>query len=675
MKYNIDFKPCNLGTGLYGVQFIIKPMDGMNNEFVMEMPGHTFLSEDRALEYINKNRAILLSEVGLLLNNSDILNKKIEQEKKSSPSTRTVKVDIPDAMENFKYHIVYEEGKYYARVTYLDHKYVLRDHPFDTRNDARNFIRTEHKNYEKTFVSGLTKNNGSEKKNNEPKKIVIKKTTTKVDIPNLDDRFGYNIVTRSDGKSYIEVRYLTDYEIIESMPFDTKEAARDYVLANHEKIEKTVLKNVGDTNKGTDKKEKDKKESDDIIEVTVPDQNKNVKYFVVKNFDAYCDFYFVRVHLLDLDKNIDFSRKFYDKEEVIDYIKKNHTRLAEDAVEMANNNKTVRSNTNNNNESENKDKRARIIGKLCIFGAGALTAAVLIGSCHSCAKGCNTATCSPSATVRITASPKPEPTEAPVVTSSPVPTQEAILTFAPIAITTDYIDEMSEDVLKGYMDSNSSFGSINNGGISGSTITASDIKNAIAILNIDELSINNYDTFRSIVSDKQPDAFLNEADYVMQNLMANNLQTYAMKKYDPNSDKKLEGLLWLSPMLIDEDDRKDMQLVEEKIENIMQADLNGDRDSVETISEELRDMLNSQPMKNRGNGFDRALYHELEVVLNCANNTMTEDVYNNLASIKETERESTYVGIMNILSNVNEYGCYANNGVVIDSTLVRTRHA
>lgn len=499
----------------------------------------------------------------------------------------------------------------------------------------------------------------------------------KIKLSDPDENVKYYWFKGEDNKYYIKVIYLDVEEVLEGLAFNTSKEAIGYIELKHKDIENSIYRNLKKFEQ-EGKKEKTtitNTSTEGIWEVKIPSQKDNIKYYVVKSIDEYADLYYIRVYLSDLKKEINFPRLYLSKENAKKYIERKYAKLEERAYKRVNKETSRAKSSKENNEvqtrSENTNSENRgIVGKLCIYGAGLLTAAVLIGSCHSCAKGCGSATCNPTVTVKMTNSPEPKKT--------PEPTEVITVTESAVTIDEKYINTMSEEVLEGYMSANSSFGSINNGGVNGSTITASDIKNAIAILNIDELSINNYDTFRSIVSDKQPDAFLNEADIVMQNIMANNMQIYASKKYNPNSNKRLKGLLWLSPLLIDETDRADMEFVEGLIERIIQADLDGDVNTAFKLTEELCKILNSQFMKNRGNGFARALYHELEFVLSCAGNSMSEDVYNNIASIKENMRESTYVAIMNILTSLKDYGCgllYIENsdGNVVEAMVVRTK--
>lgn len=487
----------------------------------------------------------------------------------------------------------------------------------------------------------------------------------------------------------------TDEMLIPYISFGNKDAADKYIADHYETLVREYAKPKRKTSKSTNSSSSKapaektpvmgadntpaipiQKENDIELVLTEAD---GTKYYVVKSNDKY-DAYYIRVSLANNGNyigDVDFSQMYFEKNQAISYVKNNYLKLKRDALNaLINNRKADRtSGTSDNNKGISKG------GRIVIYAA---TAAVLAGtialaSCQSCkGKGTKNATNEDDAIFKTeipktnTSTKEPESnTQAPVLSTPDV--VESSNRFSE-----DDINNMSQDVLDGYMKVNSSMDVINNGGLNGSKITSEDLKNVIAILNIDELSMESYDTFKEIVSNSQPDAFSNNVDFILTNLMASNMQEYAMKKYDPNSDKKLSGLLWLSPMIMDETDRHDMELIEGKIERIMQEDLNGDKDKVRELAKELRNMLNSQSMKNRGNGFDRALYYELETLITCSKDSMTKDQRNNIISVKEAKRETTYVAIMNILSNIRDYGCYLdvvdNNGMVIESTLIRTRH-
>ena len=590
MKYNLDFKPLKIENGKYAIVAIISDE---NNQYNMTVPNYTFDDEKSAINFINNNRMSLLREFGISINNN---------------STSLVRVG-----------------------------------------------NTESKEKEKSTTRQRT-NSSSPR-------------ATKIEVSDPDENISYHYVKGEDGKYYVRVTYLKDKAIIENKPFDTPADARNYVKENHKAIEKIIYENKGkekinnnskDNNKDNNKaKNVPENNESNIWEVTVPEQNKDVKYYVVKSNDDYSDLYYVRVSLLDLNKDVDFPRTFFTRKGTIRYIENNYVKLEEKAYKKAGKevSRTVVDNVEEveeENQTRSNTDNKKLIGKLCIFGAGIVAGAILIGSCHSCAKGCKSATCNPTATAKVTFSPEPNATDevVNVATQAPTQTPTQAPTEVPKVLSMSDIDLLAYNVFNEYVSKNANVKNTDNGAMTGSVITADDLVDVITILNINKLSTENYDLFSRLVSDKQPDAYFKNVDYLMANLIALNMQKHYV-------DKTNDGLIWFSPMMINNNDKEDVSSVEALIENIMAADLKDDKNTVQELTDKLIDTLENQTMLNRGDGFDRALYFELEVLSNCAKDTMTSTQRDTIRYIKETKRISTNMSIENILSDVKSVGCYS----------------
>lgn len=340
---------------------------------------------------------------------------------------------------------------------------------------------------------------------------------------------------------------------------------------------------------------------------------------------------------------------------------------------------------------ESNDKKA---GKIAFFGLGALagvvTTAIILTSCEGCkGKGTKRATSTPTATAIITPYMPEEPnvtesvtlipgnistvTETPVPTSVPVietpaPTKVPVTeTPAPTeeALSGAFIENKSVELFNEYFDISSSIkGVTKENNLIGNVFTAEDFKRAITILNIDNLSLEHYDVFRELVSNKEPNALYSQNNRFMASLVAMNMDNYEVNKTTDN-------FILFSPLLLDENEQKDMQELEKLIIKSLNSNL--EKGSSKTISsiKELKDLLSDQKMLNRSNGFNMIKWAYLEIIYNECQNKMTNNQYRFIGKHKESMRVASYQGIMNILNNTNkDYGCY----IETENVLVRTRH-
>ena len=475
----------------------------------------------------------------------------------------------------------------------------------------------------------------------------------KFDVLKQND-YTYRIMATVEGKDYI----------MSGLSFGCEDKAWEYInLHEKELIKKFKPRKKSANNK---KKEVKKNNKDEFYEITYPNQDSNLRFFAVKDEN---DLYEVYILIKDINyryilENEKFSEVYYAE----DYVRTNAKYLEKKANEIRNdkllNNNYVSDNNSIECEEEysQEERDTKKGGIIAIFAAGALagitTAAILLTSCPSGCKGKGTknATDKNNAIVINTSTPRPtaaiddQVTLAPSTTPYVTPAQTVMPTEVVDTITIEVLENKSNEILDSYMKINpeiSNMEVVSDGQLIGYTVTSEDIERAIIILNSNSLSLNNYNVFREYVSDKNIDALYQQNEFFMCNIIALNIKNY----YMDNASKFIS----LSPLLLNENDRKDMEYVEELVKsgNVSQ----------------LIDVLDNQKMLNRGNGFDKILVMYLEYINNTRQNSMSSNTRNRIRDIKSVKQESSYVGIMNMLKDAkNDYGCF------IDSTLVRTRH-
>ncbi len=541
---------------------------------------------------------------------------------------------------------------------------------FEDEESANNFIN----NNRMSLLSqlGIVANGSNERSTPGQKSNDSSYKPVKITVPEPDKNVEYHVLKNQEGKYYVRVTFFGSEGEIPDKSFDTLPDAEKFVIENYKNIEKLLYEKYGNgkINDGSTKVKG--KGQEDVLEVTIPGQDENIKYYVVRDDIEYLNCFYICVEVLDANQKINIFKNFFNQEKAVKYIEENYDELAKKAYKKAN--KGVRG------KNDDGEKTGKIVGTVCLIGAAGILTAALVSSCHSCAKGSGKAT-DPKNGVTVNITNTPNSSLNPSQTPSGTSTEDVVLipsqapteapTEEPNVLSMSDIDLLAGNVFDEYVSKNVNVKITDNGAMNGSVITSNDLIDVITILNINKLSTENYDLFSKLVSDKQPGAYFKGVDDLVANLMSLNMQKYY-------GEKTTEGMIWFSSMMLNDNDRKDMNSFEGLIEGIMNASLEGNKSKTQELTDNLIKILDDPTMLNRGDGFDRGLYYELSVFLNCVGKNITKKQYDRIVKIMSSKREATNVRIEKILSNVMSIGCYAiidlvDKGRVIDSELVRIR--
>ena len=171
-----------------------------------------------------------------------------------------------------------------------------------------------------------------------------------------------------DGRNEILIPYLS---------FGDENAANKYVADHYEALvrEYSKPKRKTSTSKGSNKGESVQPKNDDtkpVVVVAEPEdditlvltETDGTKYYVIKDNNTY----YIRVSILDSANNarsVDFSQRFLDKDQAVDYVKNNYLRLKKDALNI------LIKNANGEESTRTSDKTISKGGRIAIYAAAA----------------------------------------------------------------------------------------------------------------------------------------------------------------------------------------------------------------------------------------------------------------------------------------------------------------
>ena len=270
-----------------------------------------------------------------------------------------------------------------------------------------------------------------------------------------------------------------------------------------------------------------------------------------------------------------------------------------------------------------------------------------------------------------TEAPTAEPTEVELATEVPTPT--------PDSLTVAVIEDMAKDILTDYQNTNKNINDsidiIEDGQLVNFQLEESDIKNAITILNVDELSQEHYPTFQELIKGKEVDGFYGRNENFMASAMMKNIQSYYQ-------DKNTDNFIWFSPLLLNEDDKAEIAKIEGIIIETLKANLgydailqNSNSSEKATVQELIKSFINEVDLNIVNSKNSNGIYHIVafycDLLENTCQNTISEMQLASLQDIEDRFEDKAYIGTMNILNtaNTNNYGCYLE-----EDKYIRTRH-